>query len=60
MHYIVTEGSVLVLEAAIHRLHICEDTLPIRFMHHHHVLNIQQRRNPGLFTEKIGRASSLT
>lgn len=43
---------ILVLEAAVDGLDVGEDALPVWFSHHHHVLDVKQRRDAGEFAAR--------
>lgn len=43
---------ILVLEAAVDGLDVGKDALPVWFSHHHHVLDVKQRRDAGEFAAR--------
>jgi hypothetical protein len=43
--------SIFIFEATVDRLDVAEDTLPVRLLIHHHVVNIEEWRNSGFIAE---------
>lgn len=50
----IPSESIDVAQASMDRLNVGEDALPVGLAHNDHVFDVQQWRDPGLFTAEQG------